>query len=41
MQREFVPPMTGPFHANEVVGLCERNAIPKSYQACALAALNA
>jgi len=41
MQREFVPPMDGPFHAREMLDLCEKNAVPKSFQAYALAALNA
>jgi hypothetical protein len=41
MQSEFLPPMNGPFDAGEMLDLCEKNAVPKSFQAYALAALNA
>lgn len=41
MEQEFVPPMNGPFHARDMLDRCENNAVPKSCQAYALAALNA
>ncbi|MBI3860927.1 MAG: hypothetical protein HY290_03435 [Planctomycetia bacterium] len=41
MEREFRPAIHGPFRAQEVLGLCEKEAITKGYQAYALAALNA
>ena len=41
MKRDFVPPIDGAFDARDVLDLCENNAVPKSFQAYALAAFNA
>ena len=41
LKREFRPPITEGFDAWSMLDLCEKDAIPKSYEAYALAALNA